>query len=169
MIEQKKAGLVSNFHEVNGEPWHTRGTIGLKFIRARETPGEDLIGIIPPGMITSPDTDLGTTLSPGKGALGVDLAECPIPEDQIEALYQKGLEMSEESEHNWVNVLQSNWVADLAKRLQQTFFEQSDIESPTVQVWWNPDRAAKTRILRAEIIMTGIPNGHPYWDGNELA
>ncbi len=169
MIEQKKAGLVSNFHEVNGEPWHTRGTIGLKFIRARETPGEDLIGIIPPGMITSPDTDLGTTLSPGKGALGVDLAECPIPEDQIEALYQKGLEMSEESEHNWVNVLQSNWVADLAKRLQQTFFEQSDIESPTVQVWWNPDRAAKTRILRAEIIMTGTPNGHPYWDGNELA
>jgi hypothetical protein len=163
-----KVGLISNFQEVSGEPWNTRGMIALKFIRARETLGEDLTGMVPPGMITSADTDLGATLSPGRGALGVQLAECPIPEDRLEALYQKGLEMSEESEHNWVNVLQSNWVAELAQKLQQTFFEQSDIDSPTVQVWWNPDRAAKTRILRAEIIMTGTPNGHPYWDGNEV-
>lgn len=168
MKNLNKVGLISNFHEVSGEPWNTHGTIALKFVRAREIKGEEMTGIIPPGMITSPDTDLGTTLSPGMGALGVQLSECPIPEDRIEALYQKGLEMSEESEHNWVNVLQSNWVAELAQKLQQSFFEQSHSESPTVQVWWNPDRASKTRILRAEIIMTGTPNGHPYWDGNEV-
>lgn len=148
--------------EIGAETWETSAPVTLNFTKPLAVPqGKTLL--VPAGMITSDDTQLGVALSPGEGALGVILPESPIPDHRVEELYREGVERSEESDINWVDALQAGWIMELAGRIRQEFFKEDSLSQPTVQFEWNGEEWSKSRILRAEIIMKGVPNGHPLW------
>lgn len=148
--------------EIGPEKWETSGPLTLNFTRSLATPqGKTLL--VPAGMITSEDTQLGVAISRGEGALGVILPDCPIPDQRVEELYREGVERSEESEINWVDALQAGWIMELAGRIRDEFFMEDRLSPPTVQFEWNREEWSKSRIVRAEMIMKGIPNGHPLW------
>ena len=148
--------------EVDGDAWEASGPLTLNFTRPSGIPAKTT-GLIPAGFLTSADTQLGVALEHGEGALGVILPEYPIPEDTVEKLYSQGVERSEESEIDWVNALQAGWIMELAGRIREEFFEESSLNTPSVQFEWNPEEWSKARIVRAEMIMKGVPNGHPLW------
>ncbi len=148
--------------EIGAEAWETRGPVTLNFTRPLASSERKTL-MVPAGMLTSGDTRLGVGLSPGEGALGVILPEFPIPGHKVEELYREGVERSEESDIDWINALQAGWVMELAGRIKDEFFREDALSSPSVQFEWNSEEWSKSRIVRAEMIMKGIPNNHPLW------
>ncbi|MCB1680703.1 MAG: hypothetical protein H6858_00050 [Rhodospirillales bacterium] len=157
----KNPGLKVYNHEMQGEEWGANGPMTLRFAKP-DGLAHGLTGKVTPGMLASEDTQLGVMLGKGEGALAVLLPDFPIPREKVEAIYREAQERAEESDIEWLDVLQVSWLTDLARQIKGEYF-RPDSSPPTVQWAWNPDENDHARITRAEFIMKGVPNSHPYW------
>lgn len=169
-------------NEFNKAGWGIDVPVELRFVQNLDIPEGQSV-FVPAGMITSPFSGLGRTLS-GKsnGALGVKFPEYPVSEEQVEMLIRRAGDLWERHEREgklfseefsqYVHMQQIGWLQERVQDIRDTYFEESKLSPPTLAFSWDleqtefdPFYCHYNRIKDVEAIMSGQPNGHPHWDG----
>lgn len=169
--------------------WGFPSPLKLNFLRNTDVP-EGKSGIIPAGMITSPFSGLGGTITAKDGALGIILPEYPVPDEKFGEIVLSAVDgVEREFTRNggraseftnlafMIDIGQSSWVTQRVNDIRNTFFESdnSDLSPPTVSLTWDDEQAVwddfycvYNKLRHVEAFVKGTPNGHPMWDGLDI-
>ena len=165
----------SNTRSLGGTP------LVLNFLTNSEIP-DGHAGLIPFGLITS-HPGLGATLPQGQGALSIIFPKISVPEaivkdlaitriQEFERAVQSGKEVEPIALSSALEWGQHGWILKEYKEVLARYFD-GDL-SPSYGFAWSAEKIELDdpycqyyRLENVEVLVTGVPNGHPSWDGND--